>query len=170
MALKNSFDKDKALENFSRGFEQFTYRKKLKPIDIAKDFGLTHAAVSSWKNGKGFPDFQTLYKLLEIGMTIKEVFGEKFGSVVIDSVKNDVIRAYLDCVIEKENHLFEWKRRECAEALAKVKVFEDSKDQNAEDNAKCKIKANTELNLAKEDMIKIMERITMLNSLKNDLK
>lgn len=163
MPKKFSFDKEKALENFSRGFEQFTYRNKIKPIEIAKDFGLTHAAVSSWKNGKGFPDFQTLYKLFDMGMTIKEVFGEKFGSVIIGSIKNEVISAYLDDVIEEENKLFELKRRECAEALAQIKFLDDAKDMSAQENAEKKIKANARLNLAKDDILKISDRITMLN-------
>ena len=70
-------DKEKALEIFSKGFEAFLSRSGIKVKDIAEKFDLTKAAVSSWKNGVSFPDFPKIFKLIEIGMTFKEMFGEE---------------------------------------------------------------------------------------------
>ena len=67
------------LRAFSKGFSDFLYRRKLKIADIARMFNLTHAAVSSWKNGKGFPDFIMLVRLFAAGMTLKEMFGENLA-------------------------------------------------------------------------------------------
>ena len=72
-------EKTELLKLFSVGFSHFLHRRNLKPADVAKKFNLTHAAVSSWKNGKGFPDFITLFKLFAAGMTLKEMFGEDLG-------------------------------------------------------------------------------------------
>ena len=44
-------------------------------------FDLSHAAVSSWKNGSGFPEFIMLTRLFAAGMTLKEMFGENLGFI-----------------------------------------------------------------------------------------
>lgn len=72
-------EKKELLKHFSNGFSNFLHRRKLKVVDVANMFGLTHSAVSSWKKGKGFPDFITLFKLFSAGMTLKEMFGEDLG-------------------------------------------------------------------------------------------
>lgn len=75
----NSSMKEELLKNFSIGFSKFIHRRKLKVSDVANKFGLTHSAVSSWKNGNGFPDFLSLSKLLFCGMTLNEIFGDDNG-------------------------------------------------------------------------------------------
>lgn len=73
------FDKKEALETFSNGFQRFLNRTGLKVKDIASAFDLTKAAVSSWKNGVSFPDYPKIFKLLEMGMTLDEMFGIKIA-------------------------------------------------------------------------------------------
>lgn len=120
------FDKKKALENFSRGFEQFTYRNKIKPIEVAKDFGLTHAAVSAWKNGKGFPDFQTLYKLFCMGMTIREVFGdeiektERMNRLIVET--EEMKKSFFSLLQNQDEQSSE------NEALLKAQIIENEKE------------------------------------------
>jgi len=64
------------LQAFSFGFKQFMKRKKIRTQDVAKELGVTASAVSSWSNGRSFPDFIKLYNLLQIGMTTDEMFGD----------------------------------------------------------------------------------------------
>lgn len=168
MPKKFSFDKEKALENFSRGFEQFTYRNKIKPIEVAKDFGLTHAAVSSWKNGKGFPDFQTLYKLFCMGMTIREVFGNDFGLFILNSERKEIVKTFLDEIIERKELELRFKIEESAEALAKVNFIKSQKEGATDREREC-IEAMTKESIAKNEMTKINSEIALLNSLKNSL-
>ena len=52
-------------------------------------FNLTHAAVSSWKNGKGFPDFIMLVRLFAAGMTLKEIFGENLAFPILENSLSD---------------------------------------------------------------------------------
>ena len=76
-----SFDKEKALQYFASGFNSFLERKHIKAPDIAKEIGLKRSSVYTWKAGRGFPDFQTLSKLLLMGMTTKEVFGDEIEKI-----------------------------------------------------------------------------------------
>lgn len=85
MAFFFFFDKDIAIENFSRGFNAFLDRKNLKVKTVSKELNLSYSAVSFWKNGRGFPDFQTLSKLFEMGMTLKEMFGERLANIIIEN-------------------------------------------------------------------------------------
>ena len=73
------FDKKEALETFSNGFQRFLNRTGLKVKDIAKELGVTDSAVSSWKYGRAFPDYPKIFKLLEMGMTLDEMFGIKIA-------------------------------------------------------------------------------------------
>lgn len=64
------------LQVFSFGFKKFMERKKIRTRDVAKELGVTCSAVSSWKQGRCFPDFIKLYNLLQLGMTTDEMFGD----------------------------------------------------------------------------------------------
>ncbi|MBP5447509.1 MAG: hypothetical protein J6X95_05345, partial [Treponema sp.] len=79
------FDKSEALANFSSGFNAFLLRKNLKVPAVAKDLGLNTSSVYVWKSGRGFTDFQTLFKLFEMGMTLKEMFGERLALTIENS-------------------------------------------------------------------------------------
>lgn len=71
------FDKKEALETFSKGFNSFLERKKTKVPKVAKEVGLKNSSVYTWKAGRGFPDFQALFKLFKMGMTLRELFGDE---------------------------------------------------------------------------------------------
>lgn len=77
-----AFDKETALSDFSKGFNSFLLRKKLKSADIAKELDVKSSSVSTWKNGRGFPEFTRLFKLFEMGMTLEEMFGERLAKVI----------------------------------------------------------------------------------------
>lgn len=76
------FDKETALSDFSKGFNSFLERKRLKVPAVAKELCLKRGSVYTWKAGRGFPEFQTLFKLFEMGMTLEEMFGERLAKVI----------------------------------------------------------------------------------------
>lgn len=77
-----AFDKETALSDFSKGFNSFLERKRLKVPAVAKELCLKRGSVYTWKAGRGFPEFQTLFKLFEMGMTLEEMFGERLAKVI----------------------------------------------------------------------------------------
>jgi transcriptional regulator with XRE-family HTH domain len=88
------------LEKFSKGFSDFLHRRKIKVADVARMFNLSHPAVSSWKNGKGFPDFITLVRLFYAGMNLNEVFGNELkASIIKNSLSLDDLN-FKDATIE----------------------------------------------------------------------
>lgn len=97
------FDKKEALETFSNGFQRFLDRTGLKVKDIASAFDLTKAAVSSWKNGVSFPDYPKIFKLLEMGMTLDEMFGIKIA-------KTERMNRLIVETEEIKNHLSLWQK------------------------------------------------------------
>ncbi|MBR2197613.1 MAG: helix-turn-helix transcriptional regulator [Fibrobacter sp.] len=134
MAFFFFFDKDKALENFSRGFNAFLSRKNLKVKTVSEDLGLSYSAVSFWKNGRGFPDFTTLSKLFEMGMTLDEMFGEKLASEILlnqekESLeKNELLKtqAMLSSQLEtlqlSPHPKLEGKKHDIAKELEEIKA------------------------------------------------
>lgn len=75
------FDKEKALKDFSTGFNSFLDRNHIKAPDVAQEMGLKRSTVYTWKAGRGFPDFQTISKLLGMGMTMREMFGDELDKI-----------------------------------------------------------------------------------------
>lgn len=98
-----AFDKETALSDFSKGFNSFLLRKKLKSADIAKELDVESSSVSTWKNGRGFPEFTRLFKLFEMGMTLEEMFGERLAKVIEE---NSVIELSDEKVDEKVESLY----------------------------------------------------------------
>lgn len=101
------FDKETALNDFAKGFNSFLQRKKLKSADIAKELNLKGSSISTWKNGRGFPEFQTLFKLFEMGMTLKEMFGERLAKVIEDNSGFSGRVSELEKVIEAQREKIE---------------------------------------------------------------
>lgn len=90
LAWKDSPEFEKELqENFSSGFNSFLERSRLRVVDIARFTGLTSSAVSAWKNGKGFPDYKTLCKLVIYGMSIEEIFNHVIGKQATENSRKD---------------------------------------------------------------------------------
>lgn len=76
-----SFNKETALENFSKGFNSFFERKGLRTQDIAKELDVTDSAVSSWKYGRAFPDFPKFLRLVELGLSPFEIMDESLEKI-----------------------------------------------------------------------------------------
>lgn len=53
-----------------------------KQEDLASALGVSDQTVSNWAKGKTFPVHQTEFQLLEMGMTVEELFGFPFPSSV----------------------------------------------------------------------------------------
>lgn len=98
-----AFDKETALSDFSKGFNSFLERKRLKVPAVAKELCLKRGSVYTWKAGRGFPEFQTLFKLFEMGMTLEEMFGERLAKVIEE---NSVIELSDEKVDEKVEILY----------------------------------------------------------------
>ena len=52
--------------------------------ELAERLGSSNQTVSNWVKGKTFPTHQTEFKLLEMGMTVEELFGKPFPSSASD--------------------------------------------------------------------------------------
>ena len=50
--------------------------------ELAAALGVSDQTVSNWVKGKTFPTHQTEYRLLEMGMTVGELFGQEIGDAV----------------------------------------------------------------------------------------
>ena len=61
------------LKHFSLGIQNFMKRTGLSAKDIADKLGVTHSAISAWKYGKGFPDYNNFINLIVLGMSPLEV-------------------------------------------------------------------------------------------------
>lgn len=51
-----------------------------KQEELAARLGVSDQTVSNWVKGKTFPTHETEYRLLEMGMTVEELFGYPFPS------------------------------------------------------------------------------------------
>lgn len=107
------FDKKEALEIFSDGFQHFLDRTGLKVKDIASAFDLTKAAVSSWKNGVSFPDYPKIFKLLEMGMTLDEMFG-------VEIAKTERINRLIVETEEMKKILSLWRKSSFSETSVEI--------------------------------------------------
>ncbi|MDR0517292.1 MAG: helix-turn-helix domain-containing protein [Fibromonadaceae bacterium] len=68
------------------GIKSFRDRKRWKQADLAKELGIIQQNISIWEAGKGTPSFAMTKKLLELGITVEELFGveytEKHGLIM----------------------------------------------------------------------------------------
>ena len=101
------FDKETALSDFSKGFNSFLERKRLKVPAVAKELCLKRGSVYTWKAGRGFPEFQTLFKLFEMGMTLEEMFGERLAKVIEENSGFSGRVAELEKTIESQRKQIE---------------------------------------------------------------
>lgn len=67
----------KIKEFLAREGERLGIRKQ---EDLAGRLGVSEQTVSSWAKGKTFPTHQTELILLEMGMTVEELFGKPYPS------------------------------------------------------------------------------------------
>ena len=74
-----------------------------------------------WKTGRGFPEFLKLCKLFEMGMTLKEMFGEKLANTINDNEKNAGENAY--SWMDDNNKMFENLNKEISEEVKKHEMM-----------------------------------------------
>lgn len=55
-----------------------------KQEDLARKLGFSDQTVSNWVKGKTFPTHETEFQLLEMGMTVEELFGKPYTSSADD--------------------------------------------------------------------------------------
>ena len=67
--------------------------------DLAKKLGVKKGTVSSWSSGDRTPTYDMCQKLLELGMTVEELFGKPYLSSVKDV--HDVLAATVAAELKK---------------------------------------------------------------------
>ena len=66
--------------------------------ELAKELGITQAAISSWNSGTRFPTYEMCIRLRRMGMTEDELFGERFDDSRIDEVNKSPEKDFDDRV------------------------------------------------------------------------
>lgn len=123
---KKNFDKESSLDYFSKGFNSFLERKKTKVPKVAKEVGLKNSSVYTWKAGRGFPDFQALFKLFKMGMTLRELFGdeiektERMNRLIVET--EEMKKSFLSLLQNQDEQSSE------NEALLKARIIENEKE------------------------------------------
>ena len=51
-----------------------------KQEDLARELGVSGQTVSNWVKGKKFPTHETEFRLLQMGITVEELFGYPYPS------------------------------------------------------------------------------------------
>lgn len=59
--------------------------------ELASVLGFSDQTVSNWVKGKTFPTHETEFRLLQMGMTVEELFGQPFPSSA-EQARNDFER------------------------------------------------------------------------------
>lgn len=72
---------------FAEGLRKFMRRKGLTYRGLAKAIGFSVTSVQWMRNGETSPTLEKVVKLMELGMTWEEVFGERFCSRHMPKVK-----------------------------------------------------------------------------------
>lgn len=64
--------------------------------ELAERLGVSDQTVSNWAKGKTFPVHETEYRLLQMGMTVEELFGFPFPSSVDALRQKGALWEFLD--------------------------------------------------------------------------
>lgn len=83
--------RDEAKKIFSAGFEHFLTRNSLTQEAAGALFDCSKANVNKIKSGKSLPSIESLFSLVEAGMTLEEIFGEKLARKLYDSFGDPVL-------------------------------------------------------------------------------
>ena len=84
----------------------FLRRKNWKQRDLANILGVSTSLVGGWCTGKSFPLFPMLFKLIDAGITLQELFGEEYAEKLSsparnkEEVKKDVKKALSEILSE----------------------------------------------------------------------
>lgn len=71
--------------------KEFTKRIGISQEELAKALGVSSNTVSMWANGKRYPTHLAGKAMLDMGMTIEELYGKPYPSSV-DQANNDFDR------------------------------------------------------------------------------
>ena len=66
-------------------FEGFLVRTGRRRKDISRELGLKESTVGNWCTGTSTPNFATIVKLVQLGMTAQELFGSSLGRKLVDN-------------------------------------------------------------------------------------
>jgi len=70
------------IEKTKEGILNFRNRKRLNQTELAKILKIKPANVSKWESGKNnFPSFKAAEQLLEMGITVEELFGIEYNKI-----------------------------------------------------------------------------------------
>jgi len=88
-------------------FSGFMHRKKIGQAKLAKLLGVTQQTVSMYCTGKSGITFDKIVKLIEMGITSTELFGEKDGKRLLENSGAVVSDADLEAkVVSVMNKVF----------------------------------------------------------------
>jgi len=70
-------------------FQSFMHRKKISQAKLAKMLNVTSATVNMYCKGKSGMGFDKIEKLIEMGITPEELFGENAGKKLRENILNN---------------------------------------------------------------------------------
>lgn len=59
--------------------EKFLERKNWSVEELSEKLELSSSAIFNWKNGRSLPKIETLFKFIDLGATIDELFGHDYA-------------------------------------------------------------------------------------------
>ncbi|MDR2580078.1 MAG: helix-turn-helix domain-containing protein [Fibromonadaceae bacterium] len=71
------------------GIKKFRDKKRVNQTELADVLGINPGNVSTWEAGKGFPSFQIAKKLLEMDITVEELFGVEYEKKHFKNIKKE---------------------------------------------------------------------------------
>jgi len=69
-------------------FNTFLQRKRLKHREVAEQIGASMGLIGSWASNKALPSYEKMAKLIECGMTAKELFGKDLAEELLRNSGN----------------------------------------------------------------------------------
>lgn len=69
-------------------FDGFIARTGRKRKGVASELGLKESTVGNWCTGTSTPNYATIVKLVQLGMTAQELFGKELGNLLVENSCN----------------------------------------------------------------------------------
>lgn len=73
-------------------FQSFLGRKKMKQREAADILGCSMGFVGMMASGKSKPSYETIIKLIDAGITVRELFGEEYAAKIIENSNIDTCK------------------------------------------------------------------------------
>lgn len=64
-------------------YAKFANRRKMKQREVAAAVEASLGLIGNWATGRATPSYDKLAKLIELGMTAQEMFGEELGDTLV---------------------------------------------------------------------------------------